>query len=184
MQNSSLFHNVIISDTSCLIVLSNIGQLELLEKLFGRVTITPEVFDEFTKKYKERIPEWIDVKEAKNKEKVIELNTKLGLGESSSIVLASETPSSLVIIDEKKAREYALNIGLNVIGTIGIIRRAADINIIESHEKANELFRELKNKGFWLNAKLADNVNYPINSESNHTQEPAQGQTQQRKFRR
>jgi predicted nucleic acid-binding protein len=184
MQNSSLFNNVIISDTSCLIVLSNIGQLELLEKLFGRVTITPEVFEEFTKKYKEKIPEWVDVREAKNKEKIIELNTKLGLGESSSIVLAAETPNSLVIIDEKKARKYALNIGLNVIGTVGIIRKAADINMIESHEKANELFRELKNKGFWLNAKLADNINYPVNSKLNNTQDTAQEQTQQRKFRR
>jgi len=161
MQNNSLFHNVIISDTSCLIALSNIGQLELLEKLFGRVTITPEVREEFTIKYKEKIPEWIEVKEAKNKKMVIELNAKLGLGESSSIVLATETPSSLVIIDEKRAREYALNMGLNVIGTVGVIRKAADINIIESHEKANELFRELKNKGFWLNTKLAGNINYP-----------------------
>jgi predicted nucleic acid-binding protein len=178
-----LFHNVIISDTSCLIVLSNIGQLELLKKLFGRVTITPEVFEEFTIKYKDKMPEWIDVKEAKNKEKVIELNTKLGLGESSSIVLASETPGSLVIIDEKKAREYALNIGLNVIGTVGVIRRATDVNIIESHEKANEIFRELKSKGFWLNAKFVGNINYPINSKSNNTQESAQEQNQPHKFR-
>ncbi|MDR2941702.1 MAG: hypothetical protein LBV17_03825 [Treponema sp.] len=134
MQNNSLSHNVIISDTSCLIALSNIDQLELLKKLFGHVTITPEVFEEFTKKYKENIPEWIDVREAKNRKKVIELNTKLGLGESSSIVLATETPSALVIIDEKKAREYALNIGLNVIGTVGIIRKATDINIIGAYQ--------------------------------------------------
>jgi len=81
----------------------------------------------------------------------------LGLGESSSIVLASETSNSLVIIDEKKAREYALNIGLNVIGTVAIIRRATDINIIESHEKANEIFRELKTNGFRINTKLTEN---------------------------
>jgi predicted nucleic acid-binding protein len=184
MQDNSSSHNVIISDTSCLIALSNIGQLELLKKLFGRVTITPEVFEEFTVKYKDKMPEWIDIKEARNKEKVIKLTSELGLGESSSIVLATETPSSLVIIDEKKAREYALNMGLNVIGTVGIIRRATDINIIESREKANELFRELKNNGFWLNTKLSDNINYQINSKLNNTQEPAQEQTQQHKFRR
>ena len=155
MQNNSSYNNVIISDTSCLIALSNIGQLDLLKKVFGRVTITPEVHEEFTVKYKENIPDWINIKEAKNKDKVNELHHKLGLGESSSIVLASEIPNSLVIIDEKKAREYALNLGLNVIGTVGIIRKATDINIIESHEKANELFNELKNKGFRLNNKLS-----------------------------
>jgi len=177
MQNNSLYNNVIISDTSCLIALSNIGQLELLKKLFGRVTITPEVLDEFTKKYKENIPEWFDIKEAKNKDKVNKLNADLGLGESSSIVLATETPSSLVIIDEKKAREYALNLGLNVIGTVGIIRRAADINIIESHKKANELFSELINKGFRLNKKL-------VNIDSQNTQESTHEQNQQQKFKR
>jgi len=61
MQNNSLYNNVIISDTSCLIALSNIDQLELLNKVFGRVTVTPEVLDEFTKKYNEKIPEWIDI---------------------------------------------------------------------------------------------------------------------------
>jgi predicted nucleic acid-binding protein len=177
MQNNSSYNNVIISDTSCLIALSNIGQLELLKKLFGRVTITPEVLEEFTKKYNEKMPEWIDIKKAKNKDKVNQLNADLGLGESSSIVLATETPGSLVIIDEKKAREYALNLGLNVIGTVGIIRKAADINIIESHKKANELFSELINNGFRLNKKL-------VNIESKNTQEPASEQNQQNKFRR
>ena len=172
MQNDSSLPNVIISDTSCLIVLSNIGQLDLLNKLYAHVTITPEVFDEFSKKYKEILPEWIDIKEAKNKEKVNELNTLLELGESSSIILASETPESLVIIDDKKAREYALDFGLNVIGTIGVIKQATDRNIIESKEKANELFIELKNKGFWIKDVLINEIKYPVNSESND--KPAQ----------
>ena len=101
----------------------------------------------------------------------------MGLGESSSIVLATETPGSLVIIDEKKAREYALNLGLNVIGTVGIIRRAADINIIESHKKANELFSELINNGFRINKKL-------VNIDSKNTHESTQEGNQQQTFRR
>jgi len=160
MQNN-FYNNVIISDTTCLAGLANIGQLELLKKLYGSVTITPEVFEEFTEKYEEKIPEWINVKEAQNKEKINEIKIKLGLGESTAIVLASETPGSLVIIDDKKAREYALDIGLNIIGTIGVIRQATERNIIESPEKANALFQELKNKGFWLKNELVDNIKYP-----------------------
>ena len=34
--------NVIISDTSCLIILSKIGKLDLLEKLYGKVYTTPD----------------------------------------------------------------------------------------------------------------------------------------------
>jgi predicted nucleic acid-binding protein len=43
-------------------------------------------------------------------------------GESSAIVLASETPFSLVVIDDRKAREYTLALGLNIIGTVEVIR--------------------------------------------------------------
>jgi len=160
MQNNSLPqpHSVIISDTSCLIGLTNVGQLDLLKKLYDRVTITPEVLKEFTEKYKENMPDWIDVKEAKNKDKVIEIKSKFGLGESSSIVLASETPESLIIIDDKKAREYALNIGLSVIGTVAVIRQATERKIIESPQKANEIFLELKNKGFRLKNNLITSI--------------------------
>ncbi|MFH0958065.1 MAG: hypothetical protein V1897_05100 [Pseudomonadota bacterium] len=36
----------VISDPSVLIPLTRIGQLALLEKIFGRITITPSVWDE------------------------------------------------------------------------------------------------------------------------------------------
>lgn len=47
----------IISNTSCLIVLDNIGMLEILEELYGKIFITNEVSEEFGK----RIPDWIEV---------------------------------------------------------------------------------------------------------------------------
>jgi len=45
----------IISDTSCLILLEKIGELELLKKLFGNVITTQTVGDEFGNP----LPEWI-----------------------------------------------------------------------------------------------------------------------------
>ena len=39
----------IISDTSCFIVLSKIGELEMLQKLFNIIVTTPEIADEFGK---------------------------------------------------------------------------------------------------------------------------------------
>jgi predicted nucleic acid-binding protein len=37
----------IISDTSCLIVLSKINELELLYKVYGQIITTPEIAQEF-----------------------------------------------------------------------------------------------------------------------------------------
>jgi predicted nucleic acid-binding protein len=33
----------IISDTSCFIILANIGQLNLLQKVYGQITTTPDI---------------------------------------------------------------------------------------------------------------------------------------------
>lgn len=37
----------IISDTSCIILLDKIGELEILKKLFGTITTTLEIAEEF-----------------------------------------------------------------------------------------------------------------------------------------
>lgn len=47
----------IISDTSCLIVLTNIGELELLHKIYGQITTTSEVAKEFD----EQLPDWVEI---------------------------------------------------------------------------------------------------------------------------
>jgi predicted nucleic acid-binding protein len=54
---------IIIADASCLIVLQNIQQLSILQKLFGEVYITEEVKEEFGLD----LPEWIKTKEIQNK---------------------------------------------------------------------------------------------------------------------
>lgn len=48
---------IIISDTSCLIALQNIGLLNLLKDLYQEIFITKEVKDEFGKD----LPDWIIV---------------------------------------------------------------------------------------------------------------------------
>jgi hypothetical protein len=61
---------VIISDTSCLIQFELIGELNLLKRLFGSVTITPEIAG----KFHSPIPDWIIIKGVKNKtyQKILE----------------------------------------------------------------------------------------------------------------
>jgi predicted nucleic acid-binding protein len=47
--------NIIISDTSCLIILDKIDQLELLRKMGKKVFVTPIILKEFGK----TLPDWI-----------------------------------------------------------------------------------------------------------------------------
>ena len=77
---------IIISDTSCLIALSNIGLLNLLKDLYEEIIITQEVKEEFGNK----LPDWIIILKVKNKAKQADIAKKLDKGEASSIALALE----------------------------------------------------------------------------------------------
>ena len=65
---------------------------------------------------------------------------RLDPGEASVLALAKEHDAHLVIIDEKKAREEARQIGLPVKGTIGVLLEAKKKGLIDAIKPA---FRHL-----------------------------------------
>lgn len=109
--------STIISDTSCLILLDKIGQLDLLHKLFGSIITTQEVSDEFGA----ALPRWIIIKSPSNKEYQLTIETLVDKGEASAIALAVEYEDCLLIIDDLKGRKLALKLGISITGTFGII---------------------------------------------------------------
>jgi predicted nucleic acid-binding protein len=113
---ADISNKLIIADTSCLIVLSNVGYLEMLYQLCHTIMVTPEVAVE----YKDPLPEWVQIATVKDTQKIKSLHNFLGMGESSAIALGLESENALVILDDKKARRYAQSMGLNIIGTLGL----------------------------------------------------------------
>jgi predicted nucleic acid-binding protein len=118
----------IISDTSCFIILTNIGELELLHKLYGQIVTTLEIATE----YGETLPEWVEIVNVIDKSKQQLLELQIDKGESSAIALALETPNSTIILDDNKARKIANQLGLTYTGTIGVIVKAKLQGIIPS----------------------------------------------------
>lgn len=117
----------VISDTSCLIVLSKIGELDLLKKRYGHILIPSQVRKEF----RIPIPDWIVVRDPTD-ESVNALNAfRLDPGERAAIALALEHPNSVLIADEEQARRIASLLNLTVTGTLGILVKAKKAGIIE-----------------------------------------------------
>lgn len=142
---------LIISDTSCLIALSKINQLEVLRSLYNQIIITKEVLLEFGAP----IPDWILVYEVKNIQQQTELEKRLDKGEASSIALALELENTTLIIDEIKGRKIAQSLNIDIIGTIGVIMLAEKRGLIR--DVFETLFR-LVNNGFRLSDKLIDSI--------------------------
>lgn len=129
---------VIISDTSCLIVLAKIGELDVLRRLYGSVLTTPVVAAEFG----QPLPEWIRLESARNIAQEQQLMAQLDAGESSAIALGLEKPGSIVILDDYKARKVADRLGVPLTGTLGVLIRATKGGVVPALHPLLDRLRE------------------------------------------
>jgi predicted nucleic acid-binding protein len=124
---------VIVSDTSPLNVLIRLGQVEVLRKLFDRVILPPAVLSEMqharapaeVRAFASALPDWIAVQSPVS---LLSLS-RLDAGEIAAISLALELGAA-VLIDERAGRDAARAAGLDVIGAIGVLERAAEVGWI------------------------------------------------------
>ena len=153
---------IIISDTTPVISLIKINRLDLLEELFGEVLIPDAVFRELTTNvtFKEeadivKSSEFIKVSSIQNRKSLEILQAASGLdaGESEAIILADELKSDVLIIDERRGRKVAQNLGIAITGTIGILIQAYHEKIL-SEEEVKSCFEYLKNSSIRLSDTL------------------------------
>jgi hypothetical protein len=138
---------LIISDTSCFIALSNIGELNLLRLLYSQIVTTSEIAQEFG----ENLPDWVQIIAVSDKSKQQILELQIDKGEASAIALALESENPLLILDDYKARKLANNLKLNYTGTIGIILAAKQKGIIPT---IKPLLERIKQTNFRLSPDL------------------------------
>lgn len=132
-----------ISNTSCLIVLDNIGMITVLKDLYGYITITEEVSTEFGKD----LPTWIMIEKVSDQKCLKILNSMVDTGEASTLALSTEKDSSIMILDDLKARKLAKRLDMKFTGTIGILMKASSLGIIED---MNIIIEKLRKSGFRL----------------------------------
>lgn len=130
---------IVISDTSCLIILSKIELLDILPALFGEIWITEEI----KKEIGETLPNWITVKktDAVQITKILALN--VDEGEASAMALYLEqTGDALLVIDERKGRLIAKDLGIKIIGTLGILVKAKQSGLITNMQDVIDLLEQ------------------------------------------
>ncbi|NOX93220.1 MAG: DUF3368 domain-containing protein [Gammaproteobacteria bacterium] len=118
----------VIADAGPLIALASIDLLTLLKELFDEVFITRSVRDECLAKPSDDGPQisvaiedgWLKIVTEAGEDQP--LSPSLGIGESDSIRFALQEPEdSLLIMDDRLARRYALKRGLNIVGTVRLL---------------------------------------------------------------
>lgn len=157
---------IVISDTTPIISLLKINQLELLNHLFGEVQIPDAVYEELISNAKfqkevEKIlsAEYIKKVVVEDKKSVTLLRRATGLdaGESEAIILSDLIQADLLLMDELKGRQVAKQMGLNIMGTVGILMTAFDEKLL-SEEEIEQCIDVLRNNGRHISDKLYEQL--------------------------
>jgi hypothetical protein len=114
--------DLVVSNTSPLIGLERIGQLHLLQQLFGVVVVPPAVVREIGATT--TLPKGIEQRDLTQTVGPRILSASLGVGESEAVSLALESHARVINLDDRPARRLAQVLHLPVIGTIGVLLAA------------------------------------------------------------
>jgi predicted nucleic acid-binding protein len=131
---------IIVSDTSPVCYLTLIGCLDLLPKLFGRITVPRAVLDELSHPVAPDAvrdlalapPPWLEVRSVASQADSV--STNLHPGEREAIALAQELKADLILLDETTARQVAKSCWLAVAGLLGVLAEGAERGIIDLPE--------------------------------------------------
>ncbi len=151
---------IVVSNTSPLSNLIQIGQVELLHSLYQEIIIPSSVASELSRiRNHQRIlkkTKWIKVEQVKDVTSVERLFSILDYGEAEAIVLAEEHGADLLLIDELAGRKIARIQGIKYTGALGILLKAKKTGLIPEVRSCLEQLRS--DAGFWIRPSLYEEV--------------------------
>jgi predicted nucleic acid-binding protein len=139
---------IVISDTSPILYLVLIDQIELLLQLYQRIFIPETVRDEMIdvgaplilRQWIAVPPRWVEIciVESSNQAEL----ERLDPGEKAAIELAQQINADLLIVDDRAGRQAALNLGLKITGLLGILKDAETLGLIDLPKMLERLVTE------------------------------------------
>lgn len=154
-------------NSSVIIALSTLGYIHKLKNVFTEVLVPRAVYDEICVRGRGLIGERdlleavkegvITVKDVKNRLLVNALLDPLALGEAETITLTVEEKADYIVMDDRLARARAKSMGLNVIGTLRVLRLMYDAKLIDKSQLLKCL-EKLKQAGFRISDQVIKKV--------------------------
>ena len=154
-----------VSDATPLIRLSKIRKISYLKKLFEKIFIPKEIYEEVVARGKELNKkevvlieelikeEFIIIKENSSKIKMPNLHA----GELNALSLCNELKIRSLLIDDKEGYEAAELIGLNPLRTTALLLRLLDKKFIKFEEYKDSLLA-LSESGYFLRAETYERL--------------------------
>jgi predicted nucleic acid-binding protein len=150
-----------ISNTSPLLYLHLVKQLDLLPRLYGTVFVPPAVEAELQAGAERGVDvpqiktlHWLQVMSLASVIS-IPMVMDLGRGEAEVIGLGLENPNSRLILDDTLGRRIARLQGLQFTGTVGVVVKAKQNGLLAA---VSPVISALQEAGLWLSESLVAEV--------------------------
>ena len=141
----------VVVNTTPIIALADIGQLDLLQKLYGVIVIPQavnlEILSDPARSFVD-VASWIKVVTLNRLDQKSMFSARLHAGEIEVLMLAQEYGADLLILDDNAAKKTAKYLGFTVTGTMGVLLKAKREGYIE---KVKPLMENLIADGFYIN---------------------------------
>ena len=128
---------IVVADTSPINYLVLIREIEILPRLYGKVVIPQTVREELLRPVAPEIvrtwtaqaPAWLEARTPANS--ADSSLSALDPGERDAIMLAAELRAGQLIVDDREGRRLAEDRGITVIGTLGVLKEAATLGLLD-----------------------------------------------------
>lgn len=140
-----------VTNSSVLIALSSIGQLELIHQRFPDGVLLPKaVWKEVVetgagRPVAEQVAQtsWLTIRSVTNTTLLASLRLELDEGESEAIALFLEDSAQAILLDEKSARQVAKRLNIPTLGTVGILIWARQNGLISSLKEQLDILQNI-----------------------------------------
>jgi hypothetical protein len=151
---------IVVSNNSPLVGLLGVNLLSLLRDLYTEVWIPRKVEKEFLRKDPvvrrealENAP-WIKTVDLTDP-RTAAVHAELDDGEAEALALADEYDARLILLDEKRGRQKAKQIGLTAMGIVGVLQEAKEEGLVDV---IKPLLMQLQANGIHLSESLINNA--------------------------
>ena len=137
--------NLAVADSGPVQYLVLCEAINVVPQIYGQLVIPGAVAKELShlhtpprvQAWIKALPQWASVRHPIQ----IEPTARLGLGEREAIALACELKATQLLVDDRAARRIAVQRGLAITGTIGILEQAAEQGLVSLPGALQKLLR-------------------------------------------
>ena len=150
---------MVVSNTTPLSNFLHLEMMPILAELFPEIRIPWAVEEELNAAFlghsawRQSLADGLIVVETvQNSLLITQLVTTLHQGEAESLCLSLERNASLLLVDDRDARDAATTSGLSVCGTVGLLVRAKHLGLIRAVQEPMDALRSQHH--FWVSEDL------------------------------